>query len=98
MDDEDIRESEDDALEDTRPHDTFHPDRDEEQLPNDDKPPAAPDPTNRHHIPPSHPVTDTDIDRDELYGEGLGEATDVDNREEDSDDEPAKPLEPEDEE
>jgi hypothetical protein len=96
MDDNDEHETEDDALEDTRPDDFFDPVNDEEKLDGDYDPPAAPTVSNKHHIPPTHPITDDDIDTDELYSEGLGEAADIDDREEDSDDAPAQPFSPED--
>jgi len=92
-DDQSAHPSEDDALEPV--DDIFNPAVDEEKLDGDYDTPAAPAVANAHHVPPDHPITDTDIDADELYNEGLGEATDMDNRE-DLPTEGVKPLDPED--
>lgn len=101
VDDDDIRdatrESEDDALEeDTRPDDIFNPDLDEEKLAEDNDPPAAsPNPKADARVQ-AHPVTDDNIDRDELYNEGLSESVGLHDMLLDSDDAPFEPLEPED--
>lgn len=83
--------SADDALEPAGQ--LFHPATDEEKLEEDNGTPAAPPKRDKHQIPPDHPITDTGIDEDELYSEGLGEATDVDEMEILPDERP-KPLEP----
>jgi hypothetical protein len=88
--DEDKHESADDALEETRPDDMFHPDTDEEKLDEDFDSPASPASTGG--IAPDDPVTDDGLDDDEVYSEGLAEAADRRNVEEDSDDVPAIPL------
>jgi hypothetical protein len=101
MDDDDTRdatrETEDDALEeDTRPDDIFNPDRDEDKLPEDNDPPAAsPNPKADAWIQ-THPVTDDNVDRDELYNEGLSESVGLRDTYQDSDDSPPEPLDPED--
>lgn len=95
-DDDTTRQSEDDVLEaDTRPDDIYNPDLDEETLPDDYDPPAAPTASKYDVELRTHPITDDTVDRDELYNEGLGEATSYSETLEDSDDAPAEPLEPE---
>jgi|SRR6185437_7844445 len=101
VDDDDTRdatrESEDDALEeDTRPDDIFSPDLDEEKLDEDNDPPAAPPNPKADARLQTHPITDDNIDRDELYNEGLSESTGLRDTLQDSDDAPFEPLEPED--
>jgi hypothetical protein len=93
MDDDDVHESEDDALEETRPDDMFHPDSDEEKLADDFAAPAAP--LSSDDNLQTSPLTDDNPDEDEVYSEGLAAATGLDDAEEDSDDAPAEPLEPE---
>ncbi len=83
----------DDALEPV--DDIFNPAVDEAKLEGDYDPPAAPAASNAHQIPLDHPITDSGLDESEVYGEGLGEATDVDKNEILPDERP-KPLEPED--
>ncbi len=97
MDDEDRHESEDDALEGTRPDDMYHPRTDEEKLPEDYDPPAAPAASSNNDSLQNSPLTDDNLDADEVYSEGLAEATDLDEVEEDSDDAPAHPLDETDE-
>lgn len=90
------RPSEDDALEQaTRPDDMFIPAIDEEKLPDDYDPPATPASSRYDATLKTHPITDDLFDRDELYHEGLGEATNYSDTLYDSDDTPARPLEPE---
>jgi hypothetical protein len=99
-DDDTTRQTEDDALEeDTRPDDIYNPDLDEETLPDDFDTPAAPTTTKYDDSLRTHPITDDSVDRDELYNEGIGEATSYSETLEDSDDAHAErvDLEPEDE-
>jgi hypothetical protein len=91
-DDDRIQDSPDDILEPI--DDIFNPETDEEKLEGDYDSPATPPVRNPHHIPPDHPVEDTDIEPDELYQEGIGEASGVDDSEELPKDRP-EPLEPE---
>jgi hypothetical protein len=79
MNDDDLHQSADDALEPQ--DDIFNPNIDEERLAEDNDSPAAPAIHNQHHLPPDHPATDSGIDADELYSEGIGEATDIDEDE-----------------
>lgn len=72
-------QSADDALQ--PPDDLFNPAVDEERLVGDYGPPAEPAPRNRHHLPDSHPLLDSDIDSSDRYNGGIGEATDLDERE-----------------
>ncbi len=97
MDEDDVHESEDDALEESRlgGPSMFHPDTDEEKLEGDYDPPAAPAP-GASSAAIDVPATDDGADDDEVYGEGYSAATDADDLEEDSDDAPLKPLDPED--
>ena len=91
------RESEDDVLEeDTRPDDIYHPETDEERLPEDNDPPAAPPHQKADASIQTHPATDDSVDRDELYNAGLGESAGLRGTVEDSDNAPVEPLEPED--
>jgi hypothetical protein len=76
--------------------DIFDPIRDEEKLPEDNDPPAAPADDADNRVPVDDPETDDGIDSDELYQEGLAGATNAEDEEVDPDEEP-KPLEPEDE-
>jgi hypothetical protein len=99
-DDDTTRQTEDDVLEeDTRPDDIFNPDLDEETLPDDYDSPAAPASSKYDNSLRTHPITDDTVDRDELYNEGLGEATSYSEMLEDSDDTPPElvDLEPEEE-
>jgi len=96
MNNGDIRESEDDALEDTRPDDMFHPLHDEDKLPEDNDSPAAPAQNTHTSANPQDPQSDDNLDADEIYSEGLAAAEDKDKIEEDSDNTPPKPLKPED--
>lgn len=96
MPDDDTNHSEDEALEeDIRPDDIFNPDIDEEKLPEDNDPPAAPPKSPYDNVLKTHPITDDPVDRDEAYNEGLGGATGLSDTAIDSDNNPAKPLEPE---
>lgn len=98
MPDDDKKQTEDDALEeDIRPDDIYSPSHDEETLAGDYDPPATPAPSKYDHQLHAHPISDDSIDRDELYNEGLSEATSYSESMEDSDDVPAEPLEPEEE-
>jgi len=94
MDDDENHESEDDALEDARAGNTFHPDTDEEKLAEDNDPPFSPPSGSDAGIPPDDPETDDRLDEDEVYDGGLDEATNRDDIQEDSDDAPPKPLDP----
>jgi hypothetical protein len=97
MDDDNVRQSEDDALEeDIRPDDMFKPDIDEEKLPEDNDPPATPAYSKLDEALFTHPLTDDPPDRDEVYNGGLRDATSLGDTIEDSDNAPARPLEPED--
>lgn len=92
-DDDTTRQTEDDVLEeDTRPDDIFNPDLDEETLPEDYGPPAAPAASKYDAVLRTHPITDDTVDRDELYNEGLGEATSYSVMLDDSDDMPPELL------
>lgn len=94
-DDNDTRQSPDDALE--APDDIFNPDVDEETLVEDNDSPAAPaDDAVGHRIPIDDPRTDSGLDEDELYDSGLAEAAGADDSEIGPDEEP-QPLEPDDE-
>ena len=96
MEDENMHESPDDALEETRAGGMFRPSLDEERQENDFGTPAEPiSNKNVHHLEPDNPAFDTDIDPGELQMEGPGEASDVNHREE-LPTEKAFPLEPED--
>ena len=91
MDDEDddYRKSADDALEPQ--DDIYKPTRDEQRLPEDYDPPAAPA-SDIHSIAPlDDPSTDDQLDSDELYQEGVGGATNADDEEIDPNEEP-QPL------
>lgn len=82
MDDDDNKPTPDDALE---PADTgmFHPESDEEKLPQDYNPPAAdPDDLTSKPLPPDHPATD-EVEETEKYQEGQTDAA-IDNREEEN--------------
>lgn len=93
-DDDETRESADDALE---PRDEiFDPERDEEMLAEDNDPPAAPADDIHSAGPIDEPSTDDQMDSDELYQEGVAGATNADD-EAIGPDEAPKPLEPEDE-
>lgn len=95
MDDDLARQTPDDALEPA--DDIFNPDLDEERLAEDNDPPATPaDDVPGPHLPPDHPAFDTDIEPNELYGEGEDQAADMNDRQF-GPDEQARPLEPEDE-
>jgi hypothetical protein len=92
--DDDVHESEDDALEDTRPDDIYDARRDEEVLDGDNDSPAAPASDVPGDTPLDDPAGDTDVDADELYQEGEREAIDDSDRAIGPDTEP-RPLEPE---
>lgn len=96
MDDDDVHESEDDALEESRlgGPGAYHPDTDEEKLDGDYDPPATAAPGSSS-APTDDPATDDGVEEDEAYNEGYSAASTSDNLEEDSDDAPAQPLEPE---
>lgn len=68
------------------PDDLFNPVRDEEHLPGDYDPPAAPAPDSHQgtQLPSDHPEFDTDLEPEEVYDEGLLSATDIDAHEESS--------------
>lgn len=91
--DDDYRQSADDALEPK--DDIFDPVRDEEKLAEDGASPAAPADDTHSTASIDDPSTDDGVDSDELYQEGIGGATNADDEEIDPDEEP-KPLEPED--
>jgi hypothetical protein len=95
MNNDDTHQSADDALE---PQDNiFNPHVNEEHLPEDNDSPAAPaDDNGTLSVPVDDPRTDSGIDADELYSEGLDEATGAHDSEIGPDDQP-RPLEPEDE-
>jgi len=93
-DDNDYRQSADDALEPK--DDIFDPIRDEERLAEDGDSPATPADDTHSTAPIDEPSTDDGIDSDELYQEGIAGATNADDEEIGPDEEP-KPLEPEDE-
>lgn len=96
MDDEDddYRQSADDALEPK--DDIYNPRLDQSRLPNDYGPPAAPADDLDDQAPIDDPSTDDQLDSDELYQEGLGGATNADDEEIDPDEEP-RPLDTADE-
>lgn len=90
-DDDTTHQSEDDALEPK--DDIFNPTVDEEQLEEDNDSPAAP----AGDVPgismaPDHPDTDTDVDTDDAYNNGVSQAADP-NQPEDNDTE-TFPLDP----
>jgi hypothetical protein len=72
----DERESEDDALEDSRYGNTFHPEEDEDKLPEDNATPAAPADDVRSSAPLDDPSSDDGEDRDERYQYGDKVASD----------------------
>lgn len=88
------RESEDDALEDTRPDDIFDPGTDEEKLAEDNAPPAAPADDVPVSSPQDDPAGDDYVDPDEQYQEGRSNAVDDSNQIIGPDERP-RPLEPE---
>jgi hypothetical protein len=82
-DDDNMHQSEDDALEPK--DDIFNPDIDEERLEEDNDPPAAPaDDVSATPLSPDAPDTDTDIDAHDAYDSGLSQAANP-NQPEDSD-------------
>lgn len=87
-----IRPSPDDALE--PPDDIFNPELNQERLEEDNDPPAAP--AKPHlatpKLPPNHPATDTGIDSQELYDEGLTSATDYDAQQENTEPDGPQPT------
>lgn len=93
--DTDTHQSADDALEPA--DDVFSPTEDEERLPQDDAPPAAPPDdiagagTN---LPADYPQTDTGMDTHEIYDEGVAAAAETNSELEGPDDSP-RPLQPE---
>lgn len=92
-DDDEAHESEDDVLEESRAGGSsmFHPDTDEDTLPEDGPPPSAPLHGDYTGVNPQDPQTDDKLDEDEVYSEGLAAAEDKED--DDSDDEPLRPLE-----
>jgi hypothetical protein len=98
MDEDEIRdeerEAEDDALEDARYGGTFHPEEDEEKLPEDGDTPAAPADDIHSSAPLDDPSTDDGEDPDERYQYGDKEASDNSDQIIGPEEEP-KPLEPE---
>lgn len=97
MNNDDVHESEDDALEESRTGGSsmFHPATDEEKLAEDGDTPAAPAQGDHTNANPQDPQTDDKLDEDEVYSEGLAAAED--KNEEDSDAAPPKPLDENDE-
>ena len=95
IDDDQVHQTPDDALEPA--DDIFNPVRDEEKLPEDNDPPAAPaDDTTTKPLPEDHPEFDYDHDVHEMYDEGKTGATDVDaHQETETDLNPPRPLDPE---
>lgn len=91
--DDSTHETPDDALEpaDGAFH-TFHPYTDEVHLPEDNAPPAEPADDISANLAPDHPLTDTGIEPDELYQQGLSEAAGVEPPE--RLEEPPQPLNP----
>jgi hypothetical protein len=90
-----LRPSPDDALE--PPDDIYNPRVDQERLEQDNDTPTTPA---KPHIttpelPPNHPETDTNIEFQELYDEGVTSATDADAQEEVVEADAPYPLEPE---
>lgn len=73
----------DDALEPkSNDNGLFNPRRDEPHLAQDYDTPAKPaDDTHSKPIPADHPATDSHIDEQEIYDEGLADAA-IDNRDE----------------
>jgi len=82
-DDNDYRQSADDALEPE--DDIFDPIRDESRLAEDGDPPAAPADDIHYSAPIDEPSTDDGIDSDELYQEGVAGASNTDDEEIDPD-------------
>jgi hypothetical protein len=74
--------------------DIFNPALDEDKLENDYDTPAAPAQDETGSLSPDSPLTDSRLDEDELYSEGLAEAAGLDDNEIGPDDSP-KPLDPE---
>jgi hypothetical protein len=67
--------------------DLFSPTLDETRLPGDyDRSPAAPPDDAKETLSKADPRTDSGLDSDEVYDEGLTSATDIDALKEDSDD------------
>ena len=91
--DDDFRQSADDALEPK--DDIFDPIDDETRLAEDGSTPAVPADDINSTVPIDDPSTDSALDSDELYQEGVSGATNADDEEIEPDEEP-KPLEPED--
>lgn len=92
-DDDDYRQSADDALESK--DDVFDPTHDEPKLAGDGTTPAAPADDVHSTAPIDDPATDSAMDSDELYQEGVSGATNADDEEIGPDEEP-EPLESED--
>jgi hypothetical protein len=76
-DDNDTKQSADDALEPK--NDIFDPLRDEDKLAEDNDSPAAPADDIHYSSPVDEPETDDELDSDELYQEGRGGATNTDD-------------------
>jgi hypothetical protein len=83
----------DDALEPV--DDIYNPTRDQDKLPEDNEPPAAPAPDSPAdpQLPADHPEFDYDNDTHETYDEGKVGGTDVNAHEEQPGDQP-RPLDP----
>lgn len=90
-DNDDYRQSADDALEPK--DDIFNPAQDEQKLPEDGATPAAPADDIPAGAPVDDPSTDDGVDSDELYQEGVSGATNAEDEEVHPDEGP-KPLEP----
>jgi hypothetical protein len=78
-DNDDYRQSADDALEPK--DDIFGPKRDEEKLAEDGATPTAPADDIKSAAPVDEPATDDQMDSDELYQEGVSGATNADDEE-----------------
>jgi hypothetical protein len=78
MSDNDDNQSVDDALEPTEDFQATQP----QPLAEDNDPPAAPADDQPASIPPDHPLTDAELDAQEVYDEGVASATDIDAQDE----------------
>jgi hypothetical protein len=85
-DDNDARQSADDALEPR--NGIFNPLRDEEKLAEDNDSPAAPADDIHSAAPIDEPATDDGMDSDELYQEGVAGATNAEDEKIGPDEEP----------
>ncbi len=95
-DDERDKSDEQDPLQ--PPDDIYNPAVDEEQLDEDYDTPAAPASPRETtpKLPSTHPATDSNLDFQEVYDEGITDATGFNDQDEIEDSEEARPLEPED--